>query len=160
MKSIKEMALHFKCDPIELNKLFLRHDITVKTEFGINDGFIDEAIYSFIEEEYNSMLNSLLAIDFIKENKQASVTIKPGYYVYFLLNESELVYIGQSCSLLNRIHIHLEDKKQFTHIFYTETIRVKMDELEQFYIQYYSPKLNLTKTGILVLFSLFLKRYI
>lgn len=38
MKSIIEISKEFICDPKDLNKIFIKNDIYVKTEFCINDG--------------------------------------------------------------------------------------------------------------------------
>lgn len=61
--------------------------------------------------------------------------------IYFLISDTEVVYVGQTCFGLERVFVHRKDK-----IF--DKIRIKyvnveeLNERERYYIQKYSPKYN------------------
>ncbi len=72
-----------------------------------------------------------------------------GYFLYFLFAGDEVVYIGQSRSLLQRIISHKQGngKKEFNSIALIESTKDKINEEEYGYIKWYSPKYN--KAGLL-----------
>ncbi len=70
-------------------------------------------------------------------------SIRPITGIYFLLNDTLLVYIGQSKDILRRIQEHRQDKV-FTHYCYFECKESELNALEQKYIKRHNPKLNIT----------------
>ena len=66
-----------------------------------------------------------------------------GAYIYFLLHENEVVYIGKSTSLACRIVEHINSgTKTFDDISVIECAIDEMDALEIKYINEYCPKYN------------------
>jgi predicted GIY-YIG superfamily endonuclease len=64
------------------------------------------------------------------------------YFIYFLLDKNEIVYIGQTrCSPYNRISAHKKGKV-FTNIYYTEVPKEKVINLERQYILKFKPRYN------------------
>ena len=63
--------------------------------------------------------------------------------VYFLFDDDELVYIGQSENILSRIASHLNDKR-FDSYNFIECQYGNLDALEAKYILKYNPKYNKT----------------
>ena len=63
--------------------------------------------------------------------------------IYFLWDNEELVYIGQSNDIIKRLIDHRDDeRKSFTDYSYIETDR-PLKDVETFLIQLYSPRDNL-----------------
>lgn len=65
--------------------------------------------------------------------------------VYFLIDGSEIVYIGQTVNFLSRINSHKSDQdKKFDSYFTFNCESEHMDGLESFLIMYHQPKYNLS----------------
>ena len=62
-------------------------------------------------------------------------------YIYFLLSGEEVVYIGQTVNLHNRIKQHGYDK-DFDRVFEFKCEEGSADLVEKEFIQKYSPKYN------------------
>jgi hypothetical protein len=70
-------------------------------------------------------------------------TEKPICGIYFLLDEREVVYVGQSVNIISRIATHVtEGAKQFNRWCYITVERARLTELESFYITLLRPSLN------------------
>ena len=65
--------------------------------------------------------------------------------VYFLIKDSEIVYIGQSINIASRITQHRD--KEFDSVSYVACHRSELDILESLYILAYKPPLNGTAGG-------------
>lgn len=71
-------------------------------------------------------------------------------FIYALINKEEVVYIGQSSHLQNRIETHInEGLKEFdhwaiAHKFPPNTERKEIEKREQRYIKIFKPKYNIT----------------
>lgn len=61
--------------------------------------------------------------------------------VYFLFNEGQLCYIGQSIDILSRICSHAKEKI-FTSYAFVECQEKELNEIEKKYIEKYTPDLN------------------
>lgn len=70
--------------------------------------------------------------------------VEPVYSgIYFLYDYNELVYIGQSSDINQRIYIHIwEGKKRFTNAYYIPFRRTKIDAAEEYFIRMFKPKHN------------------
>ena len=62
--------------------------------------------------------------------------------IYFLVDGSNVVYVGQSVNVFSRVSQHYNDKKQFTSFAYIVCDRAILDKMESLYIHYLKPKLN------------------
>jgi hypothetical protein len=70
-------------------------------------------------------------------------TSKPVCGVYFLLDDAEVVYVGQSINIMSRIATHAsEGIKEFNRWCYLTAKRADLTELESFYIVLLRPKYN------------------
>jgi hypothetical protein len=64
--------------------------------------------------------------------------------IYFLLNKGEVVYVGKTINVGNRIASHLsEGSKLFEDIYFIDVLEKQLDELEQQFIGFYKPKYNI-----------------
>ena len=67
--------------------------------------------------------------------------------IYFLISDSEVVYIGQSLNIYQRINRHLSDnKKIFDEVKFIEYEKEFLNDRESEYINLFIPKYNKTKT--------------
>lgn len=62
-------------------------------------------------------------------------------FVYFLINDGEIVYVGQTIHLMPRIASHKRDK-DFDSYNFIECKASELDLIESFYIHVLSPRLN------------------
>jgi hypothetical protein len=77
--------------------------------------------------------------DYILSN---SLPVYPQCGIYFLIQDDEIVYIGQSIHIPNRLHSHQKKNRQFERVFFVECKEEDLDEIERQYIRKFSPKLN------------------
>ena len=76
--------------------------------------------------------------------------IPKGSYVYFLVSDDKIVYIGQSKWMIFRIGCHQmglcngTDKKEFDEVYYMKVSEKDIDEVEKFYIDFFRPYYNAT----------------
>lgn len=65
--------------------------------------------------------------------------------VYFLCDEKDIVYVGQSINVANRIATHLsEAEKQFNQVYFIPCHISHLNHLESSMIRYFKPKYNQT----------------
>lgn len=70
-------------------------------------------------------------------------------FVYFLLKNQEVVYVGQTSDGLNRIKTHyLQKTKDFDDYKTIKCCKRDLNELENYYILKYQPKYNKQLNGI------------
>ncbi len=63
-------------------------------------------------------------------------------YVYFLANEkNEVVYVGQSTSLENRVRSHRAEKA-FSSVYFVKVNLADINAIEEIFIAIFNPKLN------------------
>lgn len=67
------------------------------------------------------------------------------YYIYFLLKDNQVVYIGQTNNIFNRIKGH-QKNKEFNNVAYITTTKDKANYLENYYIIKYEPFYNKLST--------------
>ena len=93
-----------------------------------------------IENNYNLLLNDILS----KKRKIANNL----YFIYALIKNDEIVYIGQSSEIMGRLSSHISSDKVFDHYSIVETFsNVSSDYVlkkEKEYIQTFKPKYNRT----------------
>jgi hypothetical protein len=70
--------------------------------------------------------------------------------VYFLVNDDEIVYVGQSINIHQRIGEH-EKTKIFTTFTYVECSYEELNKIEARYIDMFKPKYNYNSLGRLVM---------
>lgn len=61
--------------------------------------------------------------------------------IYFLFNDNQLCYIGQSIDILSRICSHAKEKV-FTSYAFIECSENELNDIERAYIEKYTPELN------------------
>lgn len=71
-----------------------------------------------------------------------SLPMFPKCGVYFLVRDNEIVYVGRSVSVIDRLHTHRKDGKNFNRVFFIECTKEELGELEMHYIRKFKPKLN------------------
>lgn len=76
-----------------------------------------------------------------EESEYMDLTDTPTIFIYFLISDDEVVYVGQTRRGLSRVYSHVYDK-QFTKIYIIECDETELDYWEDFYIFKYKPKYN------------------
>lgn len=73
----------------------------------------------------------------------ASVVPLPKTGIYFLVSENEIVYVGQSTNILDRIGVHLREKRIiFEKACWIEVQKQYLNSVEQLLIKKFNPKFN------------------
>lgn len=63
--------------------------------------------------------------------------------VYFLINNEEVVYVGMSLNMFNRVQEHIKNsEKLFNKVTFFDTHRVARSAVESYYISPLNPRLN------------------
>lgn len=75
---------------------------------------------------------------------EAAVPTTHASGVYFLIRGGEVVYVGQSIDVLNRIARHRREGRQFDAYAYMECLREDLDRLERVYIRALVPEGNMS----------------
>ena len=64
-----------------------------------------------------------------------------GYYIYFLIKDNEIVYVGQTSNLWQRMSAHNKDK-EFNYIYFEKIDKLDANYIENYYIIKFLPKYN------------------
>lgn len=96
-------------------------------------------LVGFVEQEKLKLASKIQIIE-------SSVGFSQITGVYFLIKETEIVYIGQSINCPKRIAEHTKDK-DFDNFTIIKCERDELDILESLYIFKFEPKLNKVFTG-------------
>lgn len=80
----------------------------------------------------------------LKEVLEAVVPARSMVGVYFLVKDSEVIYVGQSIDVLGRISKHRREGRDFDAYTYMLCEKDKLDRLEATYITAFMPWLNLS----------------
>lgn len=92
-----------------------------------------------------SVLNAVREIPHsIHEVLLASVPMRHGSGIYFLLRNKEVVYVGQSVDVLGRISRHRREGRAFDAYAYIDCAPEEMDRLERLYIRAFVPEENMS----------------
>ncbi|MBY0474234.1 MAG: DUF4224 domain-containing protein [Nitrosomonas sp.] len=95
-----------------------------------------------VEDSTNDDDGLLTRVQIIRRSKP----VKPLCGIYFLLCGSEIVYVGQSINLVERIGNHLRnDEMLFDSYYYLEVKRENMLLMERKYIEKLFPRMNKKK---------------
>ena len=76
-----------------------------------------------------------------EETEYIDLTDTPTIFVYFLIYNENVVYVGQTTRGLARVYSHVHDKR-FDKIYIIECDEEELDYWEDFYIFKYKPKYN------------------
>lgn len=76
-----------------------------------------------------------------EESEYIDLTDTPTTFIYFLIQDNEVVYVGQTTRGLSRVYNHIQDK-HFTKIYIIECDEDELDYWEDFYIFKYKPIYN------------------
>lgn len=86
------------------------------------------------KEIHDSVKNKAIDFSSIKDK---------GCGVYFLLNDDDIVYIGQSVDCFNRVLTHSRDvRKEFNRTCYIPVCRDELNDIEETLISIFKPKHN------------------
>lgn len=66
----------------------------------------------------------------------------PEYKIYFLISGEEIVYIGQTIDIEERLKSHFHGKKEFDSYYSLDCKKEEADLLEYIYINIFKPKYN------------------
>jgi hypothetical protein len=101
--------------------------------------FVDPIIYEEVLEELRS-LNEYCFKDF-KNYENRLVPFKNGSYIYYLFDNRQIVYVGQTINVAARIPCHLKDKK-FDDVYYFEVPNKDRLLIESYNIEEHKPFYN------------------
>lgn len=77
-------------------------------------------------------------------------TEEPICGIYFLLQDADVVYVGQSINIISRVATHVTDgTKAFNRWCYVKLQRHELNDVERFYITLLRPKFNVTHKPVL-----------
>jgi hypothetical protein len=117
--------------------------------------YISKAFYSELQKQKEFMDGFICDHNTIKRNIISFDREYNKAYVYFLIENDEIIYIGQSVDLLRRIETHSKDK-EFDQVSIYQVHENYLDIAEMINIVTYNPRLNSQKWGN----GTFLKRII
>lgn len=112
-------------------------------------------IYDMILSVYGSIDSYKFDYDYIVQNSCKTVPIDDNGYVYFLINNGNIIYVGQSNCLVGRIYSHKLDKV-FDYVFTIQVPANSMSLLEYYYINKIKPYINLAGINGSVIIDLIL----
>lgn len=143
--SIRLLSKHFDIKESDIINLIQikekRSGIKILLTENYQSYYLPIWIYDKIIES-EARLNSLIIDEKIVLEKACnSVPIEVNSYVYFLLFENKVIYIGQTTDILMRISTHKKDKT-FDQIACFIIPQSDLLTIETMNIQYYKPKLN------------------
>lgn len=76
-----------------------------------------------------------------KEDVYIDLTDTPMTFIYFLIYNEDVVYVGQTTNGLGRVYSHIHDKS-FNKVYIIEAEKDNLDYWEDFYIFKYKPIYN------------------
>jgi hypothetical protein len=79
--------------------------------------------------------------DILKKSKGYAPKAGKYGYVYFLLNKNEIVYVGQTLNIEQRLRAHCRDKK-FERVSYIKVLKRDLNYTEAYYIVKFRPPYN------------------
>ncbi|MFZ1591972.1 MAG: GIY-YIG nuclease family protein [Chitinophagales bacterium] len=160
MRSIRELAKKFNCNPFELNKLLLKWEMPIQTTFGVDDGLISEDLAEHIDEQTKYLSDkSKTHNDIISLKRNGVVLDCKGTYVYFLIKNDLVVYVGQTVNLMERVGNHVKGSKDFNFITYIEVPKRWLLRTESHYIMQLNPHYNISGSNSIVFFESILRSF-
>ena len=99
-----------------------------------------------IYEMFNHFNNQTLDI-YLCDKSNNYFNTEDGSYIYFLLNNDNIVYIGKTKNSLSRIGQHINNKK-FNGFVWFNVNELDIDIIENFLIEVYEPIYNKSKSLI------------
>jgi len=144
--NVKQVAKDLFCENNQLLLLLKRYKLPFEYNRNTDDTYISNDLYNALLAEQAKYKNQLLSLsELIKLRKQV-IPFDSSYYLYFLFNNEELIYIGQTCSLPGRLSSHQNykksQKKLFNYITLLQIPSTKILSIEAFYIDKYKPYQN------------------
>tara|TARA_R110002012_G_scaffold306394_1_gene511074 strand:- start:226 stop:921 length:696 start_codon:yes stop_codon:yes gene_type:complete len=95
------------------------------------------------KNEAKPFIEDALGIELLSSNSivEKSKAFNPVPGIYFLIKDSEVVYVGQSINVYSRVNTHSQDK-DFNKIHVLPCGIEELDDLESAYIHHLHPRLN------------------
>lgn len=133
-----------KCAGCKCYEKCYKHLMGIKDDIEKYDEYLDDmesraAIYMYQDDLFSNAPYDLGRI------LEASVNVEdtPHAGVYFLIQNQEIVYVGQSKNCLSRIQSHInDDNKIFDSYTMIWTLLENLDFVESWYIHQFKPKYN------------------
>lgn len=160
MKSIRELSGQLDCNPLDLNAMFVKNGVYIQTIPGTDDGFIDSELNDYLLDKFEQLKSRVISKELLISIKSPFVPILPGAYIYFLFQSNELIYIGQTVSLLMRLDNHQKTGKSFDEVAVMQVDWKELNMIEAINIIHYSPKLNTSNPMLLTYIQKELRKYI
>jgi len=122
-------------------------------DFKISKSFCDSML-----KELDIIQTSLLEKEVILNKAEANIPLFTESCIYFLIHDKQIVYIGQSSSVILRIATHISDRKIFNKCLVIPTEAKDIQIIETAYIQKFSPSYNIAGHSKEALFKMTTKR--
>jgi hypothetical protein len=143
---IKKIADLFNIPPGVARKLMLDHGNKINSKILASDGGVNVyttlEIYQLLRERKEEIESMVVLEDDMTPSD--TIPFKCDQVVYFLFNDNELAYIGQSMNITGRISQHLTNKS-FNLVFCKSVDKTIVDTFEMANIVYHNPPLNCHK---------------
>jgi len=148
MENVKlsRLSLDFGITEHECEKTLLNHGNSIGLKLMSHndnmDVIIPLSLVMSISDTIDMVNNSLTTYSKIKESAIDTIPFKGEGWVYYLFNNDDLVYIGQSTIVSSRVGQHITNGVRFNKV-YTEEVEKDILLLkEKFYIHRDMPKMN------------------
>ena len=140
---IKELANIFNISKDEAYKVVLhrsnKNGIKIMHEVEGNIVIGDE-YFNKILQHHDNIESCVPDYQYVVENALTTVPFQRGAYVYFLLSNNKIVYIGQSVTPAARIGKHIADGKEFDTAYVMDVEEAYMPAIELACIMRYLPE--------------------
>ncbi len=155
MNNLKELSQLFYSNEEKVNQTLIQ-----ESEFQLSDRtydcpsgeiWLEDKFLPWVKEEIE-ILSSLIPskIDIIA-NATDVIPFKKGSYVYFLILDEKLVYIGQTVSVAARLATHVDSLKLFNKAYIMDIPRNERMAMEAMCISKYLPLYNKTENETIFL---------
>jgi len=147
IKNIKELCKYFNKPVYDIYKKLLKmsnkYSIKVMNQSEDGEIYISSEYFDKIVNFLNDNMKLIPDMNTIREKASETIPFKKDEYIYFLLNNNELIYIGQTVNMSMRISTHLSSK-EFNRVYYFTISEDQKSLVESLCINEYKPIHNIT----------------
>jgi len=139
-----DISKEFYCNIAIVNKLIKDFRIPHNQEQAGNL-LVEKEVFEILKKTRDHYNSRIIDIETLKKHRTKLIPFNNKAYIYFLFNDEELIYIGQSISVAGRIDTHNKSKK-FNYVTLISVPEKILNIVEMVYIGKYKPELNTTGT--------------
>lgn len=161
VQNIKELGKELNISTKSLIKAIERiekRDCTKYMAIIEGETYIQETTYNKIINLFKTINNKIQPLSVVISEAKEYIPIKKSTYVYFLINDRRLIYIGQTDSLTGRINEH-QKTKDFNKVYCIEVDSKYNNTIEKINIYHHKPSINIVIDDELSITNEVLKYY-